>query len=175
MKKLNARQKLVAQLAGAVIVGGVIVGGVNYAINNSDNALAKPAMALETKLIGVEPGNYVDVATAYIAQNPQDMEQYAENLTTFLYAANEADLLTEDAKTYFFTDAAQDIPADLAGRVCSENVLPRISEEQQLEYVMAGMMELDSKEYGPLLKQMGISLKDDVLEDIKGWWESYGN
>jgi len=105
------------------------------------------------------------------------MQAYTENLATFVYAVNEADLLTEDGQIYMFAANANEIPVEVGVKVCNENILPRTENSLELEYVLTGVKQLDVDDYGTILLEMGAQVKGTLTEDIKDLfnWGDNGN
>ena len=170
---MKARGKLIKKITAVVVSGGLLIGGCSYGVNRlaasdlSNDTKTAIAVTIDSKMIDWAPGVYVDVATSYLATNPDAMGPFSENLTTLAYAVSEADLLNEKGQVYMFGANASKVPADVGTGICESDVIPRAGEQRQLEHVLNSIKQVDVRGYGSIIAQMGLELKDRLYETIK--------
>lgn len=171
MVRLSPRQKLISKMAAAAIGGAAVVAGCGYTKNNLTTYLQQPKTSLvqsiDFMVVGWDPGAYMDAASGYLLENPEEFSEYKENLSGFVYAASEADLFSEDLEVYLFSDNALNVPVDAGIRICEDDIFSRANQQEKLEHLVRDIEATDVGDYTTLLKKMVEGVGQELYLQIR--------
>lgn len=173
---MSARGKLITKLVGGAIGAAALIGGCGYVVDNVNvgSLVQEPkqtfASALDSKLVQIDPGAYVDHATAYLDAEPGAFEEYRENVSTFVFAADKNGLLNEEAQIYMFNSNASKVDVDTGVNVCTNEVFSRAGPDQKLEVVLSFLGDLEPGDYKIIAGEMLGEVYGNFKEELNEFW-----
>lgn len=177
LNKIKPEYRLPLAIGATAVVVGMGVGGV-YLVKNNASSISDTVdniaqtKEVVTQFIGIKaleasPGAYIDNLSSAIELNPQGFADYGHSLDVLTMTINDSALISGEMREYVFTENAGLVPVEIGLETC-KGVYESATPEQQLEVVLAQISGMETSEYGPILKELGAGVFDQVKDFFGG-------
>lgn len=171
---LSTKQKI-GRVGVTIAIGAALISGCGYIGKrispDVSGFLHQPKTAIvqtiDSAVIGLDPGVYMDAASDYINGNQERITPYNAQVSEFVHVVNDADLLSNQDEMYLFSTNAEKVPVERGIQVCEEEVIGRASQERQLEHILKGVEETDVHNYSSILGGMAERVGDEIYKTFQ--------